>query len=360
MNIIASCVEATDNFKLDRDTLYKENTKQKNTGYVSMHCNVLPFTQVDRLTYQPVVKKENDQSLSSESVLKSDKYLDNSMNNANVNLLDELVYEKGIESLLAIIYIDGNAMGDRIKELLKNETNYDKCVKLLRKFSLEIDEEFVKKPIAKIEEFLNNNANADAKKYNCKYRQIIGGGDEITIICNARIAADLLKEYFSSLSENPNNYACAGVAIFHSHAPFSTIYKIAEECCESGKRKARLIKGSKKNYVDFHFCHSGITNDLEVIREKQEAKLTNRPYEYKDFQEFMEKGKELNAIGRSNIKDLGQAILKNESSYQFEIHRINSLKNLENPLDHNDNNLKKTLFDISTVYDIWFDKKEEN
>ena len=57
------------------------------------------------------------------------------------------------------------------------------------------------------------------------------------------------------------NYACAGIAIFHSHAPFAAVYDIAEECCENAKKKSRKTGG---NYFDWYFCRSGLTNDMET------------------------------------------------------------------------------------------------
>ena len=68
---------------------------------------------------------------------------------------------------------------------------------------------------------------------------MVFAGDEINLICNARDAYDIAKTYLKGLhqvswkdSTEPCS-ACAGIAIFHSHAPYAQAYKIAEECCES-------------------------------------------------------------------------------------------------------------------------------
>jgi hypothetical protein len=58
ISIIAACTEVTGNFYEDRRRLYSENARQKNLGTYYTPCNVLPFTQVDRRTYQPIVKKQ--------------------------------------------------------------------------------------------------------------------------------------------------------------------------------------------------------------------------------------------------------------------------------------------------------------
>ena len=166
-----------------------------------------------------------------------------------------------------------------------------------------------------------------------------------------------LDEENRSLPDDQKNYACAGIAIAHSHAPFSDVYEIAEQCCESGKKKSRA-QDSRVNYVDFHFCRSGITNDMETIRETQEAGLTARPYEVSaELSGFISAGQRLSAIGRANIKDLAAAMIKGDSYYRFEVERIKSRYPAAG-LDSGDEKLRKLIFDIAQVYDIWFAKTE--
>ncbi|WP_044975915.1 hypothetical protein [Ruminococcus sp. HUN007] len=394
ISVIASCVEYTGDFNKDRGALYEENQKQKNTGSFSLPCNSLPFTQLDRNTWMPVVKKEKKdnqfQSYSCESLHKIDAYnkyctLDPDSQTA---LLDSLVLEKNTESLLAVIYIDGNAMGNKIKSLTHGINDYDTCVNKLRAFSQNTNKAFVDDPIKSIERLLEETRNKidqkkdltqekkDKLKDRYKYRKIIGGGDEITIICNARAAKDIVLKYFESLNNSEPlvsgvpNASCAGIAIFHSHDPFSEIYKIAEACCETGKEKTRKNE-SKDNYIDFHYCHSGIVNDLETIRAEQEADYTNRPYELKRFKEFCDDAKDLSAIGRQNIKALRDSSFKGASYFAFEAERIlsryhdsfESLKKKYDDLDSSDdkitNHFERFVYDVSLVYDIWFTEEDE-
>lgn len=112
------------------------------------------------------------------------------------------------------------------------------------------------------------------------------------------------------------------------------------------------------NYVDFHFCRSGITNDMETIRETQEAGLTARPYEVSaELSGFISAGQRLSAIGRANIKNLAAAMIKGDSYYRFEVERIKSRYPAAG-LDSGDEKLRKLIFDIAQVYDIWFAKTE--
>lgn len=361
ISIIASCVDTTDNFKEDRKRLYKENSRIKSTDWISVPCNTLPITQVDRDTFMPIVKKEDNCSLSRESVLKR-KAFEKSAEVGEM-FLDDISGEenKGTESLLAVIYVDGNAMGKKVKACTENISGYTECTSALRRFSISTDKSFVERPISAIKAKL-----AERTDGRHKFRRVIAGGDEITLICNARAALDVVTAYFSALDEenrslpdDQKNYACAGIAIAHSHAPFSDVYEIAEQCCESGKKKSRA-QDSRVNYVDFHFCRSGITNDMETIRETQENGLTARPYEVSaELSEFISAGQRLSAIGRANIKDLATAMIKGDSCYRFEVERIKSRYPAAG-LDSGDEKLRKLIFDIAQVYDIWFAKPESD
>lgn len=369
---IAASTPYTGDFKADRKALYAKNALNKSTGYISVPCSVLPFTQVDNITYMPIVEKNKykQESLSRESVCKYtayDKYAKTKMeHNKDIEKiqLDEIVTEKGRESLLAIIYIDGNNMGSKLMNELGNDTDYDICINKLRQFSVKTNSNFVVEPIKAIEQLLLSKIGTKQEKY-AKYRKIIAGGDEITLICNARMVPEILNVYFNTLdSKNSGNYACAGVAIFHSHAPFADVYEITEQCCESGKKQSRKFE-SKANFIDFHFCRFGITNDMETVREEQEIGLTARPYRIDDeregysFGKFIDFANRLKEIKRSNIKELASAMIKGESYYRFEIARINS-RYKSQKLDGKDEKTKRMIFDIAQVYDLWFVGEEED
>lgn len=359
---IVACTEVTGDFNADNASLYRQNALNKATGRISVPCSVLPFTQVDMRTYMPITEKNKhrQESLSRESVCKLNAYKKTEHDELSAIYLDEMATQKGRESLLAIIYIDGNNMGAKLKAALDGRSGHDECINALREFSVRTNSAFVDEPIKAIEEMLLKKQN-DGVGY-AKYRKVIAGGDEITLICNARIVPDILDVYFSTLdSENSGRYACAGVALFHAHAPFAEVYEIAEQCCENGKKQSRSYDSSA-NFVDFHFCRAGITNDMDTVREKQENGLTARPYRTDgvhngcSYNDFIGLAETLKEIKRSNIKKLATAIIKGDSYYRFEIERINSRFKLS--LDPKDKMMKKMIFDIAQVYDLWFSKEE--
>lgn len=376
ISIITAFVETTEDFNQDRINLYKAKEKSKKLGNHSTLCNVLPFTQTDRMSYMPLsATDDKGKKVTAESKLKRKAYFDyfSQSDELGTENLDSLVEEKGVDSILAVIYIDGNDMGNKIKNCTEGKNDYAECVTALREFSRHTDEYFVTRPIAAIERYLRARNDAESELISekphkaHKYRIIVGGGDEITIICRGSDAMGVVETYFDELASTPElasgipNTSCAGIALFHSHAPFADVYEIAESCCEMGKKESHK-PDNNGNYIDFHYCHSGITNELDVIREKQEAAFTLRPYSLNMFDEFVRIGRILSTIGRSNVKSLGESIVKGDSYYRFDVQRICSrlsesqrefLALIEKYME-NEGQLKKMIYDISIVYDLWF------
>lgn len=364
VSIIASCVDVTGDFNEDRSRLYAENTTRKNQGTFLVPNNVLPFTKIDRLTYMPIVKQTDNHQYTMESLRKRNRGMERGKDNT---ILDNMV-KKDNKSFLAVIYIDGNGMGQKLKDETEKITYYADGISRLRQFSRKTNLAFVENPIKQIEEYLTEKNAADPENRNkYLYRKVISGGDEITIVCNARLVPDILDVYFKALSASEgSNSACAGAVIFHSHAPFSEVYKIAEECCESGKTVAHLPGNQNNSYIDFHFCHSGITNNLETLRGEQG--ILTQPYLVgDDWEQLKALAAKIKPIGRSNIKDLGMAASNcmisdntviGDSSYREKLAMVRSrYPKIDIPSSPKQEDYIKTMrmiSDISSVYDIWF------
>ena len=306
--------------------------------------------------------------------------------------------EKGKDSLIAVLYFDGNSIGERVKRLLES-VDPAAYVSTIRTFSKELHESLVGKTVREIDsvigltpqDLLGNDeevaANGEGKgsaaeklaaKYK-GYRVIIDHGDEITIVCNAHAAPLAVDAYFKAIAESEYK-ACCGMAFCHSHDPFSEVYRIAEECCESGKKynrrtqreamqglvgqEARNAAGkANASYVDFHFCRSGITGTLDQIREAQEAPFTARPYEVgRTYEQFLRVGEMLegsNKIQRSDVKELGRAILKGDSWYRLEYERLKAKdpaafgKGAIESVVQDKELRKRILFDVCSMWDVF-------
>lgn len=327
---------------------------------------MLPFTEVDRRTSLPVAhkhgKEKNDpllrenESLSEESYLKRKMY--RATHRGDPQLLDDIITEKGSESLLAVIYIDGNNMGNRVSAKMDGITDYKTGVETIRKLSNSIQEEFVSAPRKAIDEAAESDNNMKDK-----IRWIVSGGDEITLICNARAALKIVGVYFNKLAETNNgqNTACAGIAVFHSHFPFCKAYEIAEQCCENAKKKNRM-NGSNNCLVDFQYIYSGVTGDLESMRKLDGNKMA-RPYLISGSAglplirtDYIDRSKRLAPIGRASIKDLSSKLFDSDEEYSFEIERLNA-RDPKARLKNNPDDDKKYILDIAQFYDVWFSKK---
>ena len=372
LQLIASCVAYTDDFTFDREAIYRQNALRKNQNPTIATTAVLPLTQIDPLTFMPVTEKNIrfgvEQSLSADRVAKLNAYGKNEVN--NIDGLDE--------GMLAVIYVDGNSMGEHLKKAVPEEErkSYDDGIAQLRKFSDDVNHCFVVKTTEAIAEYIKSQNGKNG------FRQVIGGGDEITIICNADIALDVVKVYFTALetanaerlekdTEAPEYHACAGISIFHAKSPFSIAYEIAEAACESAKKKAKIeSRENPGNYFDFYYCHAGIVTDFDTLR-KREEKVTNRPYKIEQaFELFSDYKPLLHMTGRANIKALGAAARKSMVDYKVEAQRINAYMRKyksaseEKRLfalgsDDAIQNEMKTIVDMSEYYDLWFSKRNE-
>ena len=391
------------NFIEDRKELYEKHRISEAEESVICPVNTLPFVQVDEITSLPLTKyNENTRKkVSTEAEAKLAKHLDVYNEKYGEKDLDKLVTRKGEESLLAVVYIDGNNMGAKVQNVLGTETSYDQCVKKLRETSEFIQKNYVEDRIKDIHQMLEEKEKKGKKKAG--KRLVVFAGDEINLICNARDAYDIAKTYLKGLhqvswkdSTEPCS-ACAGIAIFHSHAPYAQAYKIAEECCESGKtrmkklEKAREKEGKSKEvcYIDVHYCQKGIGMSLDDIREKEVGGLISKPWLLDMADEknttskmpeditIMEIEKVVEALqmieSRTNVKDLAVAAKLSEGAFNLEMRRIyvhqsdedikRRMKEIFVQEDREEfgqkyKKYRKMIYDIVIVYDLWFRKEE--
>ncbi|EFU76498.1 hypothetical protein [Lachnoanaerobaculum saburreum] len=388
-DINPDCYQSAGDKSGDYDRLYEKHRLTEGSVLVSIPYGTLPIVQTDPGTGNPLtayyINTPNESGyikLSLENQAKRTKY-ETEYSNFDENdkkILDEIVEEtRGEDSMLAVFYIDGNNMGAKVQECLKEVgTTYDDCVNRLREFSKEIQKNFV-------DDRLN-------KLFKVKRRQVIGAGDEITVICRADESYAVIKEYLEDL---PYPYSsCAGVAVFHSHAPFSDAYRIAEACCENCKRYMKKHGFTDMNLIDFEYLQGGIGLELEDIRRdngdldnsrpwRVERKVNKKETDVKDEQvvsvAFVERvNKILSLFGKSNVKGLLIPSLLSEDAMKTDIRRIlahSSKEKKQQILDEikelsgkNDNDMRendvinffvencKLVKDLIRVYDINFGK----
>ena len=403
LRVLTTYIDNVDfeNYSEDQKRLYAKHRKREQRESMISPVNTLPIVQTDYRTSLPLAELQyignheegRKEKVSLESKKKYEKYSQVEKNGKEdrqiqgSRLLDELVTKRGEESLLAVIYIDGNNMGAQVEKCLNNlkkddgteDKSYEASVKALRNFSAEIQKHYITDRIRDVDALLS-------EKKNGKRRFVIYAGDEVTFICNARNAYDVAVEYLTKLAEASEEdlprTSCAGIAVFHSHAPFPEAYRIAEECCESGKRLMKEEKIEHASLIDFHYCQGAFGTSLEEIRKEEETEDSSRPWfvnctggqhkagkaELIDGKyvscEIVQKMQEmLNRAGRSNIKNLALSAKKSAADFKSELERI-CAHQLDKEIDFslggllNDEMQRKLIYDMVIVYDIWFDRKE--
>lgn len=397
LRVICSYIEGVDfnDYKGDERKLRDVHRRNENTETISRPVNALPVIKLDSNTSQPIVRTEIGkiqgkgipERTTQESYAKLKKYYDLAKNDPEYgeDILDKLVRAKGEDSILGVVFIDGNNMGAKVASCL-NEVgkDYESCINSLRKFSSDIQTNYVEEPKKAIIERIKSKG-----RDHSIVRMVVFAGDEMSFVCRGEDALDAVKAYFESLhgDEDPNEIrsSCAGIALFHSHAPYSEAYKIAEECCENGKRRMKGNEETDTCYIDFQFCQGSLGMDLETIRERETGPVISKPWLYsgifgpksdpdkeyrlEDVERIVRGFHKMNA--RSNIKTLVFRAKESGQAFQMEMERIyahmkDELKNdddikfiFKDRSKYSNEQIRNLIYDIGIVYDQWFKSEED-
>lgn len=393
LKVLGTYIEHLDftDYRGDNDRLYAQHRVNEASESINTPSGSLPIVQVSYDTSMPLTNRRPDvrdskEKITAESYAKYTKYRDEVRvrgDEIGEKVLDKIIKKKGEDSLLSVIYFDGNGMGAKVEARTGNLKSYEECVNELREFSKEIQETFITEPLKRIDQYLKDKYGEEVKR-----RIVVGAGDEFTIICNAHDAYDIMRVYLEGLPDRHSS--CAGAAIFHSHAPYNEAYRIAEECCENCKKHMRDKKITEACFMDFHYCQSGIGISLEKIREHEVGECISKPWlvlpkqetriedtnvtgqdTYKDNTTLTGHENDrlvakmadfLRSIGRSNVKGLADYAKKGRVDLELELHRIEAHMEKEKRkqtdfefIRNLDKSLKPALFyDVSIMYDLWF------
>lgn len=392
LNLAVSFVDKTDIYNNDVDGQTLSNYKKrgdyqllqdkmrdiKATMPETKPIGVFPFMAWDQVTGQPITKKQsyNDGSfewLCTESYLKIEK-LKGEVKDGKIKQIEfDTMVEKNEDSFLALVHIDGNNMGSRIKDLIKEKKTYEEAIPTMRVISRNISDGF-KECYKKMEEKANEwGRKEEFNNQETLLRKIVLAGDDITFVCNAKLALSLvetfLKETVNYYLDNEKKHpftACAGIAYFNSHYPFSDAYQVAEACCSSAKKVAKEPSNRIDNmtgcFIDYQICTHISSIHLSDYRDKHYRDLDtgkmiiNRPYyinvngyeklneanssrslEY--LKEFIKFFKDSNNIARSKAKSLrnSYALGANEVNKYLDFLKSRKIKLPGCDMDYNSN-----------------------
>ncbi len=280
---------------------------------------------------------------------------------------EDLGGSKDDSNFIAVVHIDGNAMGKRVEALSDKCKLWADYRREQKKFSNAIDADF-KGTFTEMCLVVADNISEDGKlgdiqlklskseKYFFPIRRIITEGDDICFVTEGRIGLECARIFAELISKKTNtvdgqNYAVgAGVAIVHQKYPFSQAYELAEQLCSNAKK---YIANSTKEFkedevgafnvcaVDWHIEFGELGDDISDIRRRyntaDDKRLELRPYvlcgpdsymekeknrQYKKFRQVMEilNGKDNNhaevegKYARGKVKNLRNYLRKGETA----------------------------------------------
>ena len=244
--------------------------------------------------------------------------------NPSVTEFKDFSYIKNTKGKIAIIHIDGNGLGKIVKKLERK----------LSSFSIALDK-------------ATKKAVKNSKNDDMHIREVIVGGDDVTVICNANDALDFTKNFLQNFENETKKIeelngikdkltACAGIAYCNEKYPFHYAVDLAEALCGVAKNHSKRkdsclmfhnIQGSHyQSWDKFVKDELTITNDKSSIRCDFGAYYLNKEDEANidDFIHTLEAYRCDNSpIGR--LRNWLSELYKSDTNAEFLLKRINSI-----------------------------------
>ncbi|MGX3011844.1 Cas10/Cmr2 second palm domain-containing protein [Helicobacter sp. 23-1044] len=217
-------------------------------------------------TALPLVSSDSDKS----TLQKLQSF--ETFNNKHPNVINELSKLSNNKNKIALLYADGNALGAIVRNLDKTE---------MKDFSHKLDSA-TKNAFKKACESTKQNLT---KNDSFKIREVICGGDDLVVVCNADIALDFAKNFLahfenltSELAKNLAKYipnatnltACAGIAFFNHKYPIHYALKLAKDLCARAKSDSKAINAKNPpSSLLFHNIQSSAVRSFSAFVENE-------------------------------------------------------------------------------------------
>lgn len=266
------------------------------------------------------------------------------------------------DPFIAVIHIDGNAMGKRVEALSKREKqSWEQYCSSMRSFSDGVKDAFE----SAFHELAQEIATRTQRRV-LPLRPIIIAGDDVCFVTEGKWGLECARILMEKIAakENPEQpnlpYAsCAGVVMIHAKYPFHRAYHIAEGLCDNAKRISTLISCDRNegrlsaSVIDWHIEFGQLGDSVSDIRRdyttddggqmelrpltvvipaELEKKAEGITYNLRtwDFFRGMVKGMEdtQKKVARGKLKELRTALKQGEleSSYFLRMNQIECIK----------------------------------
>lgn len=232
--------------------------------------------------------------------------------------LDQLGRSKGEQSSIAVVHADGNGLGlliQGVQDKYNRSSDNRNYIEYMRSFSERIKKINQRCQQAMAEQLLRSiEVDSETGEHTLRgiydqasiqlprsngdvvfpLRPLVSGGDDITFVCDGRIAIDLTVTFLNAFEHHTSELlgdllkpvnktrltACAGIAIVNTHYPFARAYGLADELAGSAK-KSRYRLGVDSSAFDWHFTNGGLYGSLADMRRREYqargGSLTMRP-----------------------------------------------------------------------------------
>ena len=248
----------------------------------------------------------------------------------------------GEDNFIAVVHIDGNAMGKRVDRVYADAGNdWEACREKLQRFSEAIQQDFESAFSQTVEEVIHRK-NIESKML--PIRPVILAGDDVCFVTAGSLGLECARIFLEKLAalynqEDGTPYAaCAGVALVHVKYPFHQAYRLSEELCSNAKVfGAKLDAAGRVCAMDWHIEFGQMKDNLSDIRQEYRTEdnkaLSLRPVAvivpedgaeqpalrtYEFFRELCRSMKgEYGKTARGKIKDLRTAFKQGEVESRF-------------------------------------------
>lgn len=218
--------------------------------------------------------------------------------------IDELGRSHGDTSLIAVVHVDGNNVGRCVSKWLNDRAASPDDYRLLSEkingLGRMAMEAVVRRVLAGVNDKFQFGAVSESSEntpFDLRFelttsrsevflplRPVLLGGDDLTFLCDGRIALDLAVAALDGFRAEAARHddlrgvgACAGISIVRSHEPFYRAAEHAHALCRSAKKKVQAK--SALFGIDWHLGSMSPAESVEAMRIRQYPKgLTMRPY----------------------------------------------------------------------------------
>jgi len=272
---------------------------------------------------------------------------------------------------IAVIHADGNGLGMLLPKLKEKGIE-------LRAFSKALDE-------------ATREAFKKAKSDNMSIRDVILGGDDMVVVCNANDALEFTKNFLQFFEEETASKlgskltACAGIAYSNEKYPFHYAVSLAEELCDATKKHAKKVNEDLApsslmfhniQSSNFHSWDKFVEDELTITNDKQSIRCDFGPYYLNSEKNQVQIGDFMNTLEAyrrdgspiSRLRAWMGELYKSNKYASFMLERINDMaekssdwkscimeKNLQEFNEELSNDtliIRKDGFDKTPIYDV--------